>query len=416
MLLPLVALALSAQEPSFELSTRTHWDGLGMTVFYLDDLNGDGYLEFGTSAFCTDLNNTNGGTVAIFDGATQQFMRRHDGWAHQARLGEWAANVGDVDADGYADYAGGARQERFGGYDTGSVYVWSGLTGALIHRFDGVESGGDFGLHFAGVGDLNGDGHADIAVAAPLEDHNRGVVRVYGGKNGQKIFQVAGPTGRGRFGSGLCSPGDVDDDGVPDIAIGAPYAFRQSGEVFVYSGRTREVLLHVSGIREYSRLGWRLGAVGDVTGDGDPEMLVAEPCFDGLWLVNARTGALVRQHQGQVEPHKLGTGHAFASCGDIDGDGYPDYVFGRPGEWDYVKYLGPGSTTNLVSGHTGKILGRFAHKEEDDSFGSALAIHEAARGRGRPGLLIGAPAAGVLGVFAPGEVYGYSLQGYDEGY
>ena len=128
-MLPILAiLALSAQN-DFDLSAPNHWDGLGMQVLFLDDINGDGVPEFGCGSFCTDLRDTNSGSVYIFDGATQAPLRRHDGYGHQARLGETAISIPDIDGDGVLDLAVGAPNERNG---RGNVGLFSGATGEFL--------------------------------------------------------------------------------------------------------------------------------------------------------------------------------------------------------------------------------------------------------------------------------------------
>lgn len=386
-----------------------------MTVWFIDDINGDGFREFGTSAFCTDLNATNSGTLYIYDGATQVLLRRHDGIGHQARLGEFANVVGDVDGDGFVDYAGGARNENFAGLRYGSVYIYSGLTGDLIHRIDGYQTDSDFGWYFSDLGDINGDGYDDLAIGAPRENNVNGTVRFFSGKTGKRWFTAYGQALRGHFGHCFAKAGDVDQDGIDDIAISAPWADKQSGEVVIYSGATFAILERVEGSREGARLGARMADAHDFDGDGYAELMVGEPCFDSVYLVDLQFGLIERQHQGQQYPTKSGVGHAFGPCGDVDLDGYEDYLVGRPGEWDwnFFRHVGPGGSVQVISGFTGQIITQAWGEELDDAFGVSAALHVDAGGPGVPVLLVGAAAAGdLIGGHAPGKVYGlYPLSG-----
>lgn len=415
MLLPLL-LALTPQASYFELESTTHWDGLGMKVFYLDDINGDGVCEIGTSAFCTEDPGLplqyNAGSVQIFDGATRQLIRRHDGVGEQARLGEYAQTVGDVDGDGYIDYAAGARNESFSGTRRGSVHVWSGLTGVELHRFDGHKTDADFGFAFSNIGDIDGDGYEDIAIGARNEDNNRGSVRFYSGRTGQRWAKRRGNQVGERFGWSIASAGDVDLDGVPDIAVGSPFADNQRGKVSILSGATFDRIQEYTGGRNEARLGASLFSATDINGDGDPELFIGEPCFDSLYIYSVQSGVLMRQHHGRLNPTKEGFGHSFAVCGDVDGDGCNDYIVGLAGEWDVIAFVfgAPGGSVIIYSGKTGDPL-LVVHAEElDDAFGQSVAMRPDAHGPGQHGILIGAPAAGdLIGDYAPGKVYGAYL-------
>ena len=417
MFTPLI-LAAAAAQGSFTIEADNHWDGLGMTVWFIGDINGDGFREFGTSAFCTDLNANNSGTLYIYDGATQALIRRHDGIGPQARLGEFATAVGDVDGDGFIDYAGGARNENFAGLRYGSVYVFSGLTGDQIHRLDGYQTDAEFGWYISDIGDINGDGHDDLAVGSPRENNSNGAVRFFSGKTGKLWYTANGQVPKGHFGHCFTKAGDVDQDGIGDIAISAPWADKQSGQIVVYSGATFAILERVHGTRDGARLGARMADARDFDGDGHLELMVSEPCFDTVYLVDLRLGMIERQHQGQRSPTKSGVGHAFGPCGDVDGDGYEDYLISRPGDWDWNFFInkGPGGSVQIISGLTGQIITQAWGEELDDGFGGSMDLRVDAAGPGQPVLLVGAPAAGdLVNGHAPGKVYGLYPQNWTGG-
>jgi FG-GAP repeat protein/VCBS repeat protein len=409
-LLPLIYAALSAQS-DFDFASDNHWDGLGMQVFFIDDINGDGIPEFGCGAFCTDVNNTNTGSVSIYDGGSQALIRRHDGVGLQARLGETAIACGDLDGDGFVDYASGARNERVGGKSKGVVYVWSGLTGNVIHTIPGQAADGNFGRGLACIEDLDGDGIFDLAIGAPAERNFRGVVRIYSGASGVWLAQQEGLTDRGRFGYVISEVGDVDLDGTPDLAVGAPYTDSEKGAVYIISGADGSGLEQFLGTEPNTRLGWQLAGVGDTNNDGKVDLLVGEPCSDKAYLITASTAFILREFQGPIYPTKSGIGHSLAAAGDVDGDGYLDYAIGHPGEWDYNSFLfiGPGGGVSLISGKSGREIRSFEPVQFDDSFGSSMAIYLDPNTQ-QGGILIGAPAWGDLpGQFAPGMVSGRLL-------
>ncbi|CAH1154080.1 unnamed protein product [Phaedon cochleariae] len=124
-----------------------------------------------------------------------------------------------------------------GSYDVGRVYVFYQASSAAesfntSHYIDGMNSKGRFGLSLASLGDLNQDGFDDFAVGAPYDGPNgRGAVYIYYGskegirqKHGQVIFAEDihfnhGPTTT--FGFSLAGGMDLDGNEYPDMAVGA---------------------------------------------------------------------------------------------------------------------------------------------------------------------------------------------------
>lgn len=406
--IPTLLLALGAQTAAtdFDLTNPNHWDGLGMSAFFLDDINGDGVPEFGTSAFCTDHQGRNSGSVYIFDGATQSLIRRHDGPAAQARLGEYATSTGDIDGDGYRDYAGGARNASHVVLEGGAVYVWSGKTGQLIHRLDGTVPFSAFGLRFTSIPDVDGDGRHDLLIGAPEELFDLGAIYLYSGASGQRLQRRPGQTPWGKFGTSMSSIGDITGDGYPEVIVGAPFADQERGEVVVLKGPSLNPVSHYRGHRPFTRFGFTLKGAGDVNLDGERDVLIGEPCSDLVYVFTPSTQTMIRRHRGPVGAAKAGYGHAMSRAGDVNGDGYPDYLLGHPGEWENQQLRNPGGGAEIFSGKDGSILASFAPNEGDDAFGSAVAFTANAPNGGVQ-VLIGSPAGGDLpGNQAPGILSG----------
>ncbi|XP_067883688.1 integrin alpha-D-like [Heterodontus francisci] len=87
---------------------------------------------------------------------------------------------------------------------------------------------GRFGSAIAELGDLNGDGMRDVAVGAPLEDGHRGCIYIYhGSRSGigpgysQRISGVSVSPGLSYFGQSVHGTMDMNKDGLTDVVVGA---------------------------------------------------------------------------------------------------------------------------------------------------------------------------------------------------
>ena len=143
------------------------------------------------------------------------------------------------------------------------------------------QVGREFGLALAGVGDVDGDGVPDLAVGAP----EQGRVFLFSGATGQRLRTLNNPTPQAgaRFGRALAGVGDVDGDGVPDLTVGAPGQDVEGrdtqGQVFLFSGATGQQLrtLNNPTPQAGARFGRELAGVGDVDGDGVSDLAVGAP-------------------------------------------------------------------------------------------------------------------------------------------
>ncbi|KPK47748.1 MAG: hypothetical protein AMJ77_01990, partial [Dehalococcoidia bacterium SM23_28_2] len=198
-----------------------------------------------------------------------------------------AAAIGDTNGDGKADIAVGASGEEVGGNEyQGRAYVFSSADGSLLLTLDtpNPQEGAYFSWEAVAVGDVNGDGKADIAVGAMGEDvsanEDQGRAYVFSGLDGSLLctLDTPNPQEYAHFGYAV-AVGDVDDNGKADIAVGAyGYAVGGSqlqGRVYVFSGLDCSLLctLDTPNPQTQSYLGVSV-AVGEVDGDGKGDIAV----------------------------------------------------------------------------------------------------------------------------------------------
>ncbi len=366
-----------------------------------------------------------------------------------------AVALADLDGDGHADLIVGAPREAPGGtFAAGRVVAISGATDDPLWTLDGVEAQGRRGAAIAGVGDVTGDGAEDLLVGAPGESAGAGrvllvsgatglVVRLIAGQPGEALgssVALAGSSGLGgpqaiagapgaasgagaavrlalpglavldrldgtpgaELGAAVAAAGDLDDDGLPDVAVSAPGADR----VFVWAGSGPTATL--DGLRAGERFGASLSALGDADLDGVPDLAVGAPLADAPPLNGAGRVDLVSGRTGERRSVLGGSpgneaGAAVAHAGDLDGDGVGDLAVGSPGalSGDGLVEIRSGASLALLSSHPGRPGSR-------GRMGARLAGPRFMGGDGLPDLAVGAPLDSPAGPLQAGV--GFALK------
>lgn len=342
------------------------------------------------------------------------------------------------------------------------------ISGTNGRRLDGVGEQDRTGRSVARIGDFNGDGLQDIILGAPRTDNtgqaDAGSAYVVYGTEGKLAsasfdlrflgnlsagFRLRGGAADDRLGQSVHGAGDVNGDALDDVIVGAYRADasgnNDAGAAYVFFGQMGAVTSELGvgtldgsqGFRLQStqpgaHAGQHVRGVGDVNGDGRPDLVVCAPSFDGMAGLDAGAAYVVygrSSYPASLELDSLDGSNGFrlegefagdAACdgiagGDFNGDGRADLAIGATG-----RNVGPAvraGATYLVYGRTGarpavQSLGGLAAGEgfrvdglaADDASGFALALTEV-NGDGLDDLVIGTYGADPGGRADAGTVH-----------
>ena len=155
-----------------------------MFVAVAGDVDGDRVPDVYASDFSNSAKGVSAGRVYVYSGATGKTVLTVTGDRPGESLGSSASRAGDVDGDGHADLAIGSWQYGAAAWSGGRVTVVSGRDGHVLRRFTGRVPGETLGFDAVGIGDVDGDGATDFLVTSAFS-------LVNGARSG-RVFVVAG--------------------------------------------------------------------------------------------------------------------------------------------------------------------------------------------------------------------------------
>jgi hypothetical protein len=406
------------------------------------DNAGATYVVFGSSGgFGLDVD------LSSLDGTTGF---RIGGEATGDLSGLAVSGAGDINKDGFDDLIVGApftdaAYVVFGTEDFAAEFDLASLDGTNGFRIAGVP-GDQVGSPVSGVGDINGDGIADLIVGAPLTGPGRtgAAYVVYGSTSGFSAdvdlasldgangFRIAGAAPGDRAGSSVAAAGDVNGDGIADLIVGAPEADANgqadSGAAYVIYGSTSGFGadldlsgldgtngFRIAGVAAQDFAGRSVSEAGDINGDGIDDLLVgafgANPGgvddAGAAYVVFGSTAGFSADLDlagldgtngfrlpGAVEDGYVGW--SASAAGDINGDGIDDLLVGAGGAESV--YLVFGSTAGFaadldLAGLDGTAGYRIIGAAPGDLVGQAVSAAGDVDGDGVDDLIIGAYGA-----------------------
>jgi hypothetical protein len=242
--------------------------------------------------------------------------------------------VGDINGDDVDDLV--VADDR--GNGSGIVLVYDGRTFAQINAFHANHAGASVTGVSVAVGDMNGDGKAEIITGAD------GIVTIYDGASQAELTQFApfpGSTGRVNV-----AAGDVNGDGRADV-IAASDLGSVTNPVFVYNG------VNLAPMAEFIPLPGLLGAAsvaaGDVNGDGHADLIVVGGV--GTFSIGVYSGAALANGNPvlfeRFLPHGAVHGGFTVGVTDRNADGRADIIVGTASMASFVVIV-DGSTLQYL--------------------------------------------------------------------
>jgi len=347
----------------------------GAAVSSAGDVNGDGYTDVVIGAPGYDMLDattlTNTGRVYVYHGSSTGLTTGSGTWTdpdwtatgdqEDAHLGAAVSIAGDVNSDGYADVIVGAPGYDDVQPDEGAAFVYyGGPTGLATdstwtaHPTDQEDA--HFGTAVSTAGDVNGDGHSDLAIGSTGYDHEHtdegGAFVYHGSPSGLATAPTWNATSKqdgALLGWSVATAGDVNGDGYADVIVSAPrydHGQTEEGMAFLYAGGpdgpAHSPAWMGESDQEWAWFGTAIATAGDVNNDGYADVIVGAPRYDGEQIDDgkafvyhggpkglATTPAWTAPPAGQGTAHfgisaRFGT--AVYTAGDVNGDGYSDVI------------------------------------------------------------------------------------------
>jgi hypothetical protein len=366
-------------------------DQFGWIARNIGDVDGDGTTDIVTSA---PTHGGHAGRIYVYSVATGRLLWTADGQAGD-ELGSGVEGIGDANGDGIPDVAASGPSA------SGVAYIYSGRDGRILQSFNSKRKDELFGNHISGIGDIDGDGYADLIIGAPDKadgSANPGHAYIFSGKDGRLLFTLAGERPGDAFGSAVAGYSSGKEH---YLVIGAPLAGPdRHGRVYVYDNPATTPKFVV----DADATGFALGAMfvsvlHNTDGAGTHDIFVSDwsnaakgPATGRIYVHSGSSGQGLLTLTGETAGEGFGTSRSTA--GDVDGDGREDLIVGA---WQYGQVALSAGRAYLYSGKDGRLIKTFTCRTPGDTFGfDAVGLGDI-DGDGTADLLITSGWSGVNG-------------------
>ncbi len=351
---------INASSANVKMSGEATNDLFGISVSIAGDVNGDGYSDVIVGA---EGNNSSTGKSYIFYGGSSMNNIADiaiSGKNSNDFFGHSVSNAGDMNSDGYSDFIIGAYWNDANGNKSGSAYLYTNSqTGVDIpdNLFLGINDNDNFGRSVSDVGDVNNDGYDDFIVGADGYLNERGRAYIYFGgadMDYKADIILTGENTGDRFGFSVSGAGDVNNDGIDDVIVGAIGFNGSAGKAYVYFGglnmnNVPDVL--IPGQFPGDNFGWSVSSAENVNNDLYDDFIVGAPNYnDGGSSDAGRVYIYFGGSSVNNFPNVIMTGEdafdyfgfSVSNAGNVNDDNYSDVIVGAYGH------------DNAISNSTGK--------------------------------------------------------------
>ncbi len=342
-----------------DMTSENNDDNFGFSVSTVGDINNDGYDDIIVGAY--GVRDLTGRTYIYFGGSSPNNVEdlRMDGENTDNNFGYCVSDAGDVNNDGYDDIVVGAPQYN---NETGRAYIFFG--GSSPDFIADVTMTGEamydkFGCSVSSAGDVNGDGYADVIVGAVGKYANVNKAYLFYGATGSSMDNVADGVlnGPSQFGNSVASAGDVNNDGFDDVIVGADGYDSYKGAAYIYYGGSGTSFdntydIQLVGENSYNNFGYSVSSVGDVNGDNYDDVIIGAYYYNtstGLAYLYLGGSSMDTDYDAKMTGENTYNyfGYSVSGAGDVNNDGYDDYMVGAYGNSNYQGkvyiYLGSSS-------------------------------------------------------------------------
>jgi FG-GAP repeat/FG-GAP-like repeat len=383
----------------------------GISVSSAGDFDQDGYGDVLIGANLYDNGQTDEGAVFLYKGGKNSIKPYQGGTGSNggirdvpfsvlemnqanANFGFSVSTAGDLNGDNYYDIVAGAN--LFDGTDTdeGAAFIWYGTSSVSLSATPNVtlystetatnKISDNFGCSVSTGGDANGDGYSDLMIGCDKGDNpganefpefgpltNNGKVYFYtGSSTGISTIPITtreGKVNNGQFGTKVSCGGDWNGDGYADMIVGCPSYVEKSsasdplakqlGRFYIYEGMPdlTSIAPYINiytGVNNNDNVGYAASPAGDINGDGFSDFIFSSITYTNVESNEGKVWALYGAPRGlsaatlnyntQLTQAGALLGYSVACAGDVNGDGITDYMASAP-NYDQTGFTNNGA-------------------------------------------------------------------------